>query len=138
MDTTPIQTPRLNLVPQTLEQVRAMVEAMPPHEKAELSADWLARLAAATEADPWMHFFSVVLRDSNVDVGKAGFKGPPADGVVEIAYGIDLGLQTVTVDPFARSDFRYHLGSLDVSYSQDAVTMMSRPLNFITMPSLSG
>ena len=84
-----MQTKSLKLVPQTLEDVRAMVEAMPPSEKAQLSADWLARLHASTSPDPWTHGFSLVHRDSNIVVGKSGFKGPPAaDGVVEIAYGI--------------------------------------------------
>jgi len=84
-----MQTKSLKLVPQTLEDVRAMVEAMAPSEKAQLSADWLARLHASTSPDPWTHGFSLVHRDSNIVVGKSGFKGPPAaDGVVEIAYGI--------------------------------------------------
>ena len=66
-----------------------MVEAMVPSEKAQLSADWLARLRASTSADPWTHGFSLVHRDSEIVVGKGGFKGPPgADGVVEIAYGV--------------------------------------------------
>ena len=82
-------TKNLKLVPQTLEQVRAMVEAMTPSEKAELSADWLARLDSSTSADPWTLGFSIVHLDSDVVVGKCGFKGPPAaDGVVEIAYGV--------------------------------------------------
>ena len=80
----------LQLTPNTLEQVRAMVEAMSPIDKLELSPDWLAKLGAATEADPWMHGFSVILLETGAAVGTAGFKGPPnADGVVEIAYGID-------------------------------------------------
>ena len=41
----------------------------------------------------------------------------------EIAYGIDLGLQDVVIDPFTRTDFRYHLGVVDVSYSAAAVTL---------------
>jgi RimJ/RimL family protein N-acetyltransferase len=89
-----VQTKNLNLVPLTVEEVRAMVEAMSPSEKAALSADWLARLRASTSTDPWIHGFSLVLRDSDVVVGKCGFKGPPAeDGVVEIAYGILPGYQ---------------------------------------------
>ncbi|HMP83702.1 MAG TPA: GNAT family N-acetyltransferase [Verrucomicrobiota bacterium] len=89
MSTTHIQTKSLKLVPQTLEEVHAMIEAMTPAEKAELSADWLARLHASTSADPWTHGFSLVLRDGDIVVGKGGFKGPPtADGVVEIAYGV--------------------------------------------------
>ena len=66
-----------------------MVEAMDPSEKAQLSADWLAQLYASTSADPWTHGFSLVHRDSDIVVGKSGFKGPPAaDGVVEIAYSV--------------------------------------------------
>lgn len=71
-----------------------MVEAMTPSERAELSADWLARLHASTSADPWTHGFSLVHRGSDAVVGTAGFKGPPAaDGVVEIAYGISPDYQ---------------------------------------------
>ena len=67
-----------------------MVEAMSPADKLELSPDWLAKLRAATEADPWMHGFTVTLLETGAAVGSAGFKGPPdADGMVEIAYGID-------------------------------------------------
>ncbi|MDP9206173.1 MAG: GNAT family N-acetyltransferase [Gemmatimonadota bacterium] len=84
-----MQTKNLKLVPQTLEAVRAMVGAMTPSERAELSADWLARLRTSTSADPWTHGFSLVHRESDTVVGKVGFKGPPgADGVVEIAYGV--------------------------------------------------
>ncbi len=82
-------TKNLKLVPKTLEEVLAMVEAMAPAEKVELSADWLALLRASTSADPWTHGFSLVQRESDAIVGQAGFKGPPdADGVVEIAYGV--------------------------------------------------
>ena len=89
MSATHIQTKTLKLVPVTLEEVRAMVEAMDPSEKAQLSADWLARLHASTSADPWTHGFLLVHRDSDIVVGKSGFKGPPApDGVVEIAYSV--------------------------------------------------
>ena len=89
-----MQTKNLKLVPQTLEEVHATIEAMTPAEKAELSADWLALLHASKLADPWTHGFSLVLRDSDTVVGKAGFKGPPAaDGVVEIAYGLSPDYQ---------------------------------------------
>src|SRR5262245_44628940 len=74
----------------TLDDVYAMIETMSPSEKAALSADWLARLHASTSADPWTHGFSMVHQKTGVAVGKCGFKGPPAaDGVVEIAYGVD-------------------------------------------------
>jgi ribosomal-protein-alanine N-acetyltransferase len=83
-----VQTKNLKLVPKTLEEVYAAIEAMTPADRAELSADWLALLHASTSADEWTHGFSLVLRDSDTVVGSAGFKGPPADGVVEIAYGL--------------------------------------------------
>lgn len=67
-----------------------MVEALSPADKLELSPDWLAKVRAATEADPWMHGFTVTLLETGAAVGSAGFKGPPdADGMVESAYGIE-------------------------------------------------
>ncbi|MEX1232889.1 MAG: GNAT family N-acetyltransferase [Planctomycetaceae bacterium] len=90
MDATHMQTRSLKLVLQTLEEARAEVEAMSPADRSHVSADWLARLRALTSADPWTLGFSLVLRNSDTVVGSAGFKGPPAaDGVVEIAYGVN-------------------------------------------------
>lgn len=67
-----------------------MVQAMSPAEQAQLSGDWLAQLHASTSADPWVTGFFIVQRETGTAVGKCGFKGPPAaDGVVEIAYGVD-------------------------------------------------
>jgi ribosomal-protein-alanine N-acetyltransferase len=83
-----LQTPSLRLIPQTREDVAAMIEAMSPAEKAQLSADWMVRFEASTGPDPWVHGFRMVHRDGMV-VGNCLFKGPPADGVVEIAYGLD-------------------------------------------------
>ena len=87
MSATNLQTKRLKLVPQTIEEVRAMIEGLSSSEKAAMSADWVARFQAATAADPWIHGFSLVLRENDLVVGKGGFKAPPTpDGVVEIAY----------------------------------------------------
>jgi RimJ/RimL family protein N-acetyltransferase len=84
-----LQTRNLTLVLQTLEEVRAMIAAMDPSTRKELSADWLARLEKVTAADPWVLGFSLQHRESGTSVGTCGFKGPPStDGVVEIAYGI--------------------------------------------------
>jgi len=88
MIVTHMQTKNLKLVPQSLEEVRAMVEAMTPSEKAELSADWLERLRTSTSADPWVFGFSMVQLDSGAAVGTCAFKAPPSDGFVEIAYGV--------------------------------------------------
>lgn len=90
MIATPMQTKSLKLVLQTIEEARREVEAMSPADRAHVSADWLARLGALTQADPWTLGFSLVHRVSETVVGSAGFKGPPAsDGVVEISYGIN-------------------------------------------------
>lgn len=89
MNAPPIETKNLRLVPQTLEDVRAMIEAMTAAERADLSAAWLAQVDNATSADPWSHGFSILHKDSDELVGKGGFKGPPSEeGVVELAYGI--------------------------------------------------
>ena len=82
------QTPNLRLILQTREDVRTMIEGMSPFEKAQLSAAWLAQYEASGPADPWVHGFRLVHRSSGNIVGFCSFKGPPADGVVEIAYGI--------------------------------------------------
>jgi sugar-phosphatase len=80
---------RLALLLQSREETRAMIDALSPSEKEELSADWLARIDASDTADPWTDPYAMVLRQSGVAVGQCGFKGPPdEDGVVEIAYGV--------------------------------------------------
>jgi ribosomal-protein-alanine N-acetyltransferase len=90
MFTPRLQTPALELVLQTTEGVLAAIAAMDPAMKAQLSADWLALFATTASPDPWVHGFSVVHRESGAVVGTCGYKGPPtAEGVVEIAYGID-------------------------------------------------
>jgi [ribosomal protein S5]-alanine N-acetyltransferase len=84
-----LQTPRLKLVLKTPEEVRAGIDSMDAADKAQLSADWLARLRASTGPDPWVHGFSMVHLSTGITIGQCGFKGPPdADGMVEIAYGV--------------------------------------------------
>jgi RimJ/RimL family protein N-acetyltransferase len=65
-----------------------MIEGMSPFEKAQLSSAWLAQFEASTAADHWVHGFRLLHRSSGNIVGFCSFKGPPTDGVVEIAYGI--------------------------------------------------
>jgi RimJ/RimL family protein N-acetyltransferase len=83
-----LQTYRLKAILQTREEVEWMIETMSEYERAQISPDWLIRMRASGAADPWVHAFRVVRRDTDSTVGSCGFKGPPADGVVEIAYGI--------------------------------------------------
>jgi len=90
MSTTDLETKNLRLVFQTREDVRAYIEQMEPHERAEVSPVWLALLDGSGPLDPWVHGFKMVHRASGSVVGQCGFKGPPdADGVVEIAYGVN-------------------------------------------------
>jgi ribosomal-protein-alanine N-acetyltransferase len=88
-----VETRNLKLVPQTPDDLHAMIERMTPSERAELSPDWLARLDS-TSPDPWTLGFAVVHRTDDIRIGSCGFKAPPtADGRVEIAYGIDADHQ---------------------------------------------
>jgi RimJ/RimL family protein N-acetyltransferase len=53
------------------------------------SAEFMARVETANEADPWQFGFAVILKLDNVVIGTCGFPGPPdANGAAEIAYGI--------------------------------------------------
>jgi RimJ/RimL family protein N-acetyltransferase len=81
-------TAHLELVPRTRDEVLADIAAMTANDRVQLSPLWLARLAASTVVDPWVHGYSLVQRGSGTVVGSCGFKGPPADGWVEIAYGV--------------------------------------------------
>lgn len=84
------ETARLKLVLESLEDTRARIDAMPEEHRVDLSTDWLALLAAATYADPWILGFNLVRKEDGVMVGQCGFKGPPdADGTVEIAYCVE-------------------------------------------------
>ncbi len=55
----------------------------------EVSPNWLAQLRASESADPWVHGFAIVDKQSNLVIGSIGFKGAPDEaGMVEIAYGV--------------------------------------------------
>lgn len=85
-----VPTERLELVLESTEALLARIEAMAPADRAQVSPDWLARLRASATSDPWTHGFAMVERADGATVGSCGFKGPPdADGVVEIAYGVE-------------------------------------------------
>jgi RimJ/RimL family protein N-acetyltransferase len=77
----------LKLVPQTIAEARAMVEALAPEHRAQLSPEWLARVYSST-ADHWTLGYALVRIPDGVPIGNCGFKGPPRDGVVEIAYRV--------------------------------------------------
>ena len=82
-------TPRVTLVLQSLDAVRAWIGELPAEVQKELSPLWLERLRQATEPSPWICMFNVQRNSDNTEVGQCGFKGPPDElGLVEIGYGI--------------------------------------------------
>jgi ribosomal-protein-alanine N-acetyltransferase len=97
-----LQTKRLQLEPRTPEHVRALLAGADAYEKKfgqkvadgladfmkAASPEWIARVQAATSYDLWNDGFSVMHAEDNMMIGAAGYKGPPVDGMVEIAYGI--------------------------------------------------
>lgn len=112
-----MQTGRLSLVLQTPEETLASIEALSPADKAQVSPDWLARVRALTDADPWTLGFSLAHRDTGAVVGSAGFKGPPVAGVVEIAYGVNpdhQGKGYATEAAQALTDYAFRSGTVRV------------------------
>lgn len=66
-----------------------MIADMKPVDQAELSADWLAQVEALKGDDPWVLGFLLRLKNTEKELGRAGFKGPASsEGVVEIAYAV--------------------------------------------------
>ncbi len=89
-----ITTQNLELLPQTKEQVLALVEDMSPPDRAEVSPEWLARVSAAESADPWLFGFVMVHRTSGAVIGSCGYKDAPGpEAMVEIAYGVNAAHQ---------------------------------------------
>lgn len=86
-----IPTACLDLTLQSPDEALAWVESLPPTDREEVSPDWIARIRATDEVDYWSLTFTAVDRATGETVGACGFKGhPDSDGVVELAYGIDL------------------------------------------------
>jgi len=88
-----LHTSRLRLTVQTTEATLARLDALSPEDRAQVSPEWLARLRASAPS-PWTHGFTMEEHAAATAIGNCGFKGPPdADGVVEIAYGVDPAFQ---------------------------------------------
>ena len=84
-----IDTNRLRLTPQSVDDVRAMLDGLSPEDRAHVSDEWLARVNQPGGPDIWTLGFRLLQRETGTLVGHAGFKGPPSnEGCVEIAYGI--------------------------------------------------
>jgi RimJ/RimL family protein N-acetyltransferase len=89
MTTLVIPTTRLRLVLESTETILARIDAMSPADRAEVSPEWLARIRTSPPG-PWTHGFAAFDKLTEAVIGGCAYKGPPdADGVVEIAYGIN-------------------------------------------------
>jgi len=107
-----IETRRLRLIPATLETLRAELEHPTRlHDvlRMEVAEEWppelydrdpieftIRRLALAPEEAHWWLYYFALKGDGggageDVAVGCGGFKGPPANGEVEIGYSIVSG-----------------------------------------------
>ena len=82
----------MQLVPRTRDEVRATLALLAPEVRVQISPNWLALLEKSPAQDPWVHGFHVV-NDDGLNVGLAGFKGPPHGEAVEIAYAVEPGQQ---------------------------------------------
>lgn len=84
-----IETSRLKLVAQSVEQTRSMIDALNDEQRSQVSAEWLA-LLNSPDVDYWTLGFLIVEGQPPAVIGTCGFKGPPsADQMVEVAYSID-------------------------------------------------
>lgn len=89
-----LSSDRIDLVLQSIEATLAKVEAFSPEVRAQVSPVWLAMVTSVSEPSPWIHWFSIVDRASQQELGQCGFKGPPdSEGMVELAYGIENDFQ---------------------------------------------
>jgi len=106
----------LRLVSRTRDEVKSMLEALDPATRAQLSADWLAKFEASSNRDPWVHGFNLLL-DDGTNVGLGSFKGPPVDGIVEIAYAIvpeHQGKGYATLAARAMVDYAFNSGDVRI------------------------
>ena len=75
---------------QTKSEVLLEYDRTNPEDKKQVAPEWLARVQNSQDSDPWVHGFKMILRHDGTEVGRCGFTGPPdANGIVEIAYGVD-------------------------------------------------
>ena len=84
-------TQRLKVILLTSEEVEEMIAAMPEGDCAQVSPEWLALVRASMDGEPWTRAFRAMHRDGGAVIGSCSFKGPPVDGVVEVAYAVEPG-----------------------------------------------
>jgi RimJ/RimL family protein N-acetyltransferase len=60
----------------------------PEHHDAETLRFWLEELSRSGSAGWWLYYAVVTDSPSPTLIGSFGYKGPPAEGVVEIGYSV--------------------------------------------------
>jgi RimJ/RimL family protein N-acetyltransferase len=99
-----LTTPRLRLVPATpaliaaeLEDAESLARALgavvppdwpPEHHDRQTLEFWRDRLLDPGAAGWWLHYALRTEPEPLTLVGSVGYKGPPADGAVEIGYSV--------------------------------------------------
>jgi RimJ/RimL family protein N-acetyltransferase len=99
-----LTTSRLRLIPATpalitaelegREQLADALEAVvpadwpPEHHDDDTLRFWCEKLTQPGAAGWWLHYALATETDPATLVGSIGYKGPPADGVVEIGYSV--------------------------------------------------
>jgi RimJ/RimL family protein N-acetyltransferase len=158
--TTRLETPRLALVPCAPDHLIALREQPERFQSLvgfpiadgmhgfyvsdAVSATWVESLreAAGKPPDPWTYGFFIVERSTGggTVIGSAGFEGPPdAEGVVEIAYGVDpsrqgQGIATEAAGAlvrFAAADPRVRLLRAHTLPEANASTRVLRKCGFV-------
>jgi len=101
----PIQTPRLKLIPATLEHARAelhdrpafaqLLQATipnnwPPESAADALPLFLEWLEAAPDKVGWFGWYAIDVANQNqpVLIGSGGFLGPPQNGEIHLGYSV--------------------------------------------------
>jgi RimJ/RimL family protein N-acetyltransferase len=99
-----LTTARLRLVPATVALLEAELESYellgralgavipsdwpPEHHDRETLEFWRERLLKPGAAGWWLHYAVLTAPEPAMLIGSVGYKGPPADGVVEIGYSV--------------------------------------------------
>ena len=90
----------VRLVPQSVEDARAMVEAMSPGDRAQVSPEWLARVYSAAGADEWKLGYAVVRVEGGAEVRMViAHTLERANASARVLEKVGFGLVGEVIDP---------------------------------------
>jgi len=84
-----VKTGRLELSLMSDEQLAELAQRADEPDLRAAYAQMLALCREHPQERRWYAPWQIALKTSGVPVGDLGFKGPPADGAVEIGYGVE-------------------------------------------------